>query len=501
MEKVLKTDDTGILVYIAPTKPLVNQIAAEVISRFRKNYRHPGKTVWAIHSGDFQTNNPTECQILITVPSILSTMLMSPNNAKNWAPRVKRIIFDEVHSIGNAEEGVIWEQLLLLTPCPIIALSATVGNPDEFSDWLATTQGSLNIKLSMIQHLHRYSDLRKFIYQPPKSLGSGSDKFPGLRKLAKYGQIDDTPGLDVIHPVSTLTDPSLGIPGDLALEPVDCLRLYQAIKKSSTGEFPVPEELDYRKFFGTAGNVIKKADTVQWEAKLKSLLKAWMAEPKSPFSKVVGLLQTKTRPEEAIDVEAAIDAVKHEKVLDESRFGGEAFMHGDVLSLTYLRQKTLPLLASLHAANSLPALMFSYSRSLCEYIAFQVTTQLKEAEDQYKTSDPRWKAKIKEWESYLERKRRLGSKMRKAKPEDGATKLDMARDQADVESSALESFNPEDPLPEFSFGDFKRYSRTEWEHDLRDLERWPGIPVELVEAFKRGIGVHHSGLNRKYRQS
>jgi superfamily II RNA helicase len=106
MEKVLKADDTGILVYIAPTKPLVNQIAAEVLSRFRKNYRYGGKTLWAIHNGDFSTFDPIECQILITVPSILSTMLMSPTNAKNWAPRVKRIIFDEVHSIGNAEDGV-----------------------------------------------------------------------------------------------------------------------------------------------------------------------------------------------------------------------------------------------------------------------------------------------------------------------------------------------------------------------------------------------------------
>jgi superfamily II RNA helicase len=106
MEKVLKADDTGILVYIAPTKPLLNQIAAEVLGRFRKNYRHAGKTVWAVDNGDFQIYNPTECQILITIPSVLSTMLMSPTNAKNWAPRVKRIVFDEVHSIGNAEDGV-----------------------------------------------------------------------------------------------------------------------------------------------------------------------------------------------------------------------------------------------------------------------------------------------------------------------------------------------------------------------------------------------------------
>lgn len=38
MEKVLRESDDGILVYVAPTKALVNQIAAEVYGRFSKNY-------------------------------------------------------------------------------------------------------------------------------------------------------------------------------------------------------------------------------------------------------------------------------------------------------------------------------------------------------------------------------------------------------------------------------------------------------------------------------
>lgn len=78
-------------------------------------------------------------------------MLMSPTNAKSWAPRVRRIIFDEIHSIGQAEDGVVWEQLLLLAPCPIIALSATVGNPEQFNDWLTETQKSSGIDLKLIQ--------------------------------------------------------------------------------------------------------------------------------------------------------------------------------------------------------------------------------------------------------------------------------------------------------------------------------------------------------------
>src|SRR5579864_6127411 len=113
MEKVLRNDDDGILVYVAPTKALVNQIAAEVYARFKKEYRSSGRTIWAIYTRDYRINNPYACQILITVPEILQILLLSPKLSRAWTGRLKRIIFDEVHSIGNLEGGVIWEQLLL----------------------------------------------------------------------------------------------------------------------------------------------------------------------------------------------------------------------------------------------------------------------------------------------------------------------------------------------------------------------------------------------------
>lgn len=47
MEKVLRESDDGIVIYIAPTKALVNQVAAEVFARFRKDV--PGRQV----SGSF----------------------------------------------------------------------------------------------------------------------------------------------------------------------------------------------------------------------------------------------------------------------------------------------------------------------------------------------------------------------------------------------------------------------------------------------------------------
>ena len=129
MEKVLRRDDDGFLVYIAPTKALVNQIAAEVCPRFSKNYRSADRSIWAIHTRDYRINNP---QILVTVPEILQILLLSPKVSKAWGPRLRRIIFDEVHSIRNLKGGVIWEQLLLTTTVPLVALSATIGNATEF---------------------------------------------------------------------------------------------------------------------------------------------------------------------------------------------------------------------------------------------------------------------------------------------------------------------------------------------------------------------------------
>jgi hypothetical protein len=32
----------------------------------------------------------------------------------------KRIILDEIHTIGQDDSGTVWEQIILLAPCPIV---------------------------------------------------------------------------------------------------------------------------------------------------------------------------------------------------------------------------------------------------------------------------------------------------------------------------------------------------------------------------------------------
>lgn len=80
MEQVLRESNDGILVYVAPTKALVNQIGAEIQGRFSKKYPSSSdQTVWAINTRDNRLNNPENCQILVTIPHILQIVRFYPS--------------------------------------------------------------------------------------------------------------------------------------------------------------------------------------------------------------------------------------------------------------------------------------------------------------------------------------------------------------------------------------------------------------------------------------
>ncbi|KAF9737049.1 DEAD/DEAH box helicase [Paraphaeosphaeria minitans] len=493
MKQVLEANDEDVLVYVAPTKALVNQIAAEIQGRFSKRYGYAGNSVWAIHTRDMRINNPTGCQILVTVPHILQIMLLSPPNANSWSKRIKWIIFDEVHCIGQAEDGLIWEQLLLMAPCPILALSATIGNPDEFSAWLDSTQRSAGNKLTMVQHPHRYSDLRKFIYKPSDI---DTHKFTGLEENRAFAQLglDDSKDFHFVHPVSTLVNRSRGIPADLALEARDCYLLWQTLSRRQTASHPLDKSLDPAV---ALPSVIRKIDTIKWEAALKSVLRDWMQDPESPFDAVVKDLGgnqeetiSESPPKEDGEATPAEDADASEE--------NEVEIQHDIKSI-------LPMLSKLHEQDALPAILFNYDRGLCERICRKLMEQLVDAETVWKESSAQWKGTLAKWEEWkkimLKAGKRGPPKLSKKKggAEEGLTKEDIQRDAANNEASPWASFNPDKPIDKFHFADNRKMSQDEMDKTERELLR-RDVPEWLITALKRGIAVHHAGLNRKYRQ-
>ncbi|KAF2144344.1 uncharacterized protein K452DRAFT_223784 [Aplosporella prunicola CBS 121167] len=465
MKKVLQSSDEGVLVYIAPTKALVNQIAAEIQARFSKSYKHAGKSVWGIHTRDYRINNSTGCQVLVTVPHILQIMLLSPSNANSWSSRIKRIIFDEVHCISQADDGIVWEQLLLLAPCPIIALSATVGNPQEFYEWLASAQKSIGMELVMVHHPHRYSDLRKFIYVPTKGYS-----FTGLPKpptVASVG-LDKGKNFQFVHPVASLLNRSRGMPEDFTLEARDCYTLWKAMKTRETETHKVPNSLNPEKALPA---VITQADIINWLKSIKQFLGQWMTDQDSPFDELVE------------DLGGSLYELEGEEDTG--------------LSADGLRSTVVSLLCHLHEQAALPAILFNYDRKNCEDLCKTVVKTLKEAEAEWKDKSPQWAKKMAEWDTWKKNQKNAHKKAAKLL-EKVKGKAELEREMASVEPNAWESFNPNAPVDGFHFTDRTKLQESELDEYAEELER-RHVPKWLIEALYRGIGVHHSGMNRKYR--
>lgn len=492
MKKVLQASNDDVLVYVAPTKALVNQIAAEVQARFSKSYHsegQEGKSIWAIHTRDYRVNNPHKCQILVTVPHVLQIMLMSPSNANkpsSWARRVKRIIFDEVHCIGQAEDGVIWEQLLLLAPCPIIALSATVGNPTEFKQWLEGAARVKGFDFEMVVHGSRYSDLRKFIYdtRPPT-------EFKGFVPVERL----PFPGLDsgdgditrfaFIHPIGSMIAKNLDTLRDLSLEPRDCLSLWHCMGKHQNDRYQVHEALHPEHFFS---ELVKKSDVVRWEEALKEQLGTWMIDAASPFDAVRDELRGDLYQQvvdKQSDKQQATSTVKARGSWDPSEFN---------------------LILDLRSNGALPAIIFNYDRYGCERSLAGLVGTLEEAEAEYRNNSREWAAKVAQYEKWKKSREKAkfkppkATKKGKGNDDEGNTRLDLAREEANRDTSPWESFDPDAPLAEFSLADTSKISREELDSHLNSL-KWQRCKPELLNALRRGLGVHHAGMNRQYRQA
>ena len=179
-----------------------------------------------------------------------------------------------------------------------------------------------------------------------------------------------------------------------------------------------------------------------------------------------------------------------------------------------LSETTLPLLNSLHERDALPALLFNYSRYDCEVIGRAVLSQLENAEDLYKTEDKDYKRKVKEKEELekaegkakttksIPRKAKRSKNGRDGDDNDNDEPLSRSqiqRDAASTELNPLLSFDPGASIEKFSFANNKKLSQEELGDYCKELQK-RGVEEWLLKALGRGIGIHHAGMNRAYRQ-
>ena len=75
---------------------------------------------------------------------------MLSENKPEWQNKIKYIIIDEIQTINDSDLGYSIDKIIHMAQCPILVLSATIGNLDPFYDWISAIQLSKGIKMHKI---------------------------------------------------------------------------------------------------------------------------------------------------------------------------------------------------------------------------------------------------------------------------------------------------------------------------------------------------------------
>jgi superfamily II RNA helicase len=254
---------------------------------------------------------------------------------------------------------------------------------------------------------------------------------------------------------------------DVNLEARDCLTLWKHMSKT----FPPAllretTELDPTK---SLPEMTEKSHIIEWEKNLKILLKKAMEMHNSPFR----------------NLQASLGTIKNSEHL--------------TITLDRHFTKLFPLVCELHAQDALPAIVFNYDRFECEQATKHILLQPQVAEDAFKRNDEAWQQRYQAFEQWKRENENGRARGRPKVVEEGVSKLDLAREDASVEISVWESFNPNTPLKQFSFAGTKTMQQKDFDDLVNSLSK-DKVAGWLIEALRRGLGVHHAGMNRRYRQ-
>jgi len=127
-------EGNGKCVYIVPLKAL----ASEKYKDFKKRYGNVAKVALSIGDIDSSDSYLVDYDLIITTSEKLDSLI---RHHAPWLSLISTIIVDEVHLLNDTSRGPTLEILItilrqLLRKAQIIALSATIGNPEELAEWL-----------------------------------------------------------------------------------------------------------------------------------------------------------------------------------------------------------------------------------------------------------------------------------------------------------------------------------------------------------------------------
>src|SRR5512143_3414256 len=119
--------------YACPLKALSNAKYADFARIF-------GPDQVGILTGD-RKENP-DAPVVVGTTEILRNQLYDAMH-RGESLGADFVVIDEAHFLGDAERGVVWEEVMIYLPAriPLLLLSATIGNAREIAAWLSLIRG------------------------------------------------------------------------------------------------------------------------------------------------------------------------------------------------------------------------------------------------------------------------------------------------------------------------------------------------------------------------
>ncbi|MEB3261830.1 MAG: DEAD/DEAH box helicase [Cyanobacteriota bacterium] len=122
--------------YTTPLKALSNQKL--------RDFRHQlGPERVGLLTGDLSLNR--EAQVVVMTTEIFRNMLYAEIDHPDNDPLagVEAVVLDECHYMNDSQRGTVWEESIIHCPPAIqlVALSATVANAGQLTDWIARVHG------------------------------------------------------------------------------------------------------------------------------------------------------------------------------------------------------------------------------------------------------------------------------------------------------------------------------------------------------------------------
>jgi len=145
--------------YACPLKALSNAKYAEFSAVF-------GPENVGILTGDHREN--PEAPIIVGTTEILRNQLYDAMH-RGVSLATDFVILDEAHFLGDAERGVVWEEIMIYLPSriPLLLLSATIGNAGQIADWLAKIRSTA---CTVIEETVRPVSLYPLFFHPSGTL-------------------------------------------------------------------------------------------------------------------------------------------------------------------------------------------------------------------------------------------------------------------------------------------------------------------------------------------